>query len=207
MVTLRFHSPYLYACSISGSYSYSCTLFLTLLPVSGSFSVFSTSDKKYESRESNLGAGALCEISFSCVGVYICTYQDTLLSGHSIRTHSIYIRTPSIRTSFYQDILYQDTLYQDTLYQDTLYQDILLSGHPLSGHTLSGHTLSGHPSIRTLSSVPNATFVYLTISEMRTPLYSGHFNLPNGVLIKGVVLLLHRIIGYSRLILIIFHVS
>ena len=30
---------------------------------------------------------------------------------------------------------------------------------------------------RTLSSVSNVTFVYLTTSEMRTPHYSGHFNL------------------------------
>ena len=30
---------------------------------------------------------------------------------------------------------------------------------------------------RTLSSVSNATFVYLTTSEMRTPHYSGHFHL------------------------------
>ena len=30
---------------------------------------------------------------------------------------------------------------------------------------------------RTLSSVPNDIFVYLTTSEMRTPQYSGHFNL------------------------------
>ena len=30
---------------------------------------------------------------------------------------------------------------------------------------------------RTLSSVLNVTFVYLTTSEMRTPHYSGHFNL------------------------------
>ena len=29
---------------------------------------------------------------------------------------------------------------------------------------------------RTVSSVPNATFVYLTTPEMRTPHYSGHFN-------------------------------
>ena len=31
---------------------------------------------------------------------------------------------------------------------------------------------------RTFLSVLNATFVYLTTSEMRTPQYSGHFNLP-----------------------------
>ena len=30
---------------------------------------------------------------------------------------------------------------------------------------------------RTLSSISNVTFVYLTTSEMRTPHYSGHFNL------------------------------
>ena len=30
---------------------------------------------------------------------------------------------------------------------------------------------------RTLQSVPNATFVYLTTPEMRTVHYSGHFNL------------------------------
>ena len=30
---------------------------------------------------------------------------------------------------------------------------------------------------RTLSSVSNDTFVYLTTSEMRTPHYSGHFHL------------------------------
>ena len=31
--------------------------------------------------------------------------------------------------------------------------------------------------LRTLSSVSNATFVYLTTSEMRTPHYSRHFDL------------------------------
>ena len=44
--------------------------------------------------------------------------------------------------------------------------------------SLSGHGQVEDTSInRTLSSVPNAIFVYLTTSEMRTPLYSGHFHL------------------------------
>ena len=43
---------------------------------------------------------------------------------------------------------------------------------------LTGHLWIEDTSInRTLSSVSNATFVYLTTSEMRTPHYSGHSNL------------------------------
>ena len=37
--------------------------------------------------------------------------------------------------------------------------------------------LRGTSINRALPSVPNATFVYLTTSEMRTPHYSGHFSL------------------------------
>ena len=44
--------------------------------------------------------------------------------------------------------------------------------------SLSGHLLIKDTSLnRTLTSVSNATFVYLTIPKLRTPHYSGHFNL------------------------------
>ena len=55
---------------------------------------------------------------------------------------------------------------------------IVLVGKGIIKRRISRHFLIEDISInRTLSSVPNAAFVYLTTSEMRIPHYSGHFNL------------------------------
>ena len=65
----------------------------------------------------------------------------------------------------------------DKCHQVMAYTSYLI-GTLYNGTSLSGHLQLEDTSInRTLSSVPNVTFLYLTTPGLKTPHYSGHFNL------------------------------